>query len=570
MSKSIIEILKEIGTLLEIKGENPFKTNAYFNAAKTLSVTENLDDIIKTKRLKQIKGIGEALSQKIEEYSETGRIAYYEELKKEIPPSLIELTAIPNLGPKKIKILYDELGITNAGELEYACKENRLVTLSGFGEKTQKKILKGIEFIKMHKGEFLYGDIFGISEVIRDRFKTIVKQEFVEICGSIRRKREVVKNVDILVCGEDRERLSSFFVSMPEIEEVTLKGDTKISCRLITGIEADLRMVSEAEFPFALLYFTGSKEHNIRLRDISKKKGWNLNEYGLFDGDNPIYLHSEEEIYRALNLSYIPPELREDMGEIEAAEEGMLPDLVMLDDIKGVFHIHTEFSDGMDSVEKMAYAAREMGFSYIGVSDHSKSAYYAGGLKVDDIYRQWEIIDELNESNKDFHIFKGIESDILPDGSLDYDEKILEGFDFVIASIHSNFNLKKDDQMKRILKAIENPYTNMLGHPTGRLLLSRDGYDVDMRTIIDAAAEYNVIIELNASPYRLDIDWRHLRYAKEKGVLISINPDAHSAGGLIEVLYGIGIARKGWQEKKDILNTRTILEIKDIFKNKRL
>jgi len=570
MSKSIIEILKEIGTLLEIKGENPFKTNAYFNAAKTLSVTENLDDIIKTKRLKQIKGIGEALSQKIEEYSETGRIAYYEELKKEIPPSLIELTAIPNLGPKKIKILYDELRITNAGELEYACKENRLVTLSGFGEKTQKKILKGIEFIKMHKGEFLYGDIFGISEVIRDRFKTIVKQEFVEICGSIRRKREVVKNVDILVCGEDRERLSSFFVSMPEIEEVTLKGDTKISCRLITGIEADLRMVSEAEFPFALLYFTGSKEHNIRLRDISKKKGWNLNEYGLFDGDNPIYLHSEEEIYRALNLSYIPPELREDMGEIEAAEEGMLPDLVMLDDIKGVFHIHTEFSDGMDSVEKMAYAAREMGFSYIGVSDHSKSAYYAGGLKVDDIYRQWEIIDELNESNKDFHIFKGIESDILPDGSLDYDEKILEGFDFVIASIHSNFNLKKDDQMKRILKAIENPYTNMLGHPTGRLLLSRDGYDVDMRTIIDAAAEYNVIIELNASPYRLDIDWRHLRYAKEKGVLISINPDAHSAGGLIEVLYGIGIARKGWQEKKDILNTRTVLEIKDIFKNKRL
>jgi len=570
MSKSIIEILKEIGTLLEIKGENPFKTNAYFNAAKTLSVTENLDDIIKTKRLKQIKGIGEALSQKIEEYSETGRIAYYEELKKEIPPSLIELTAIPNLGPKKIKILYDELGITNAGELEYACKENRLVTLSGFGEKTQKKILKGIEFIKMHKGEFLYGDVFGISEVIRDRFKTIVKPEFVEICGSIRRKREVVKNVDILVCGEDRERLSSFFVSMPEIEEVTLKGDTKISCRLITGIEADLRMVSEAEFPFALLYFTGSKEHNIRLRDISKKKGWNLNEYGLFDGDNPIYLHSEEEIYRALNLSYIPPELREDMGEIEAAEEGMLPDLVMLDDIKGVFHIHTEFSDGMDSVEKMAYAAREMGFSYIGVSDHSKSAYYAGGLKVDDIYRQWEIIDELNESNKNFHIFKGIESDILPDGSLDYDEKILEGFDFVIASIHSNFNLKKDDQMKRILKAIENPYTNMLGHPTGRLLLSRDGYDVDMRTIIDAAAEYNVIIELNASPYRLDIDWRHLRYAKEKGVLISINPDAHSAGGLIEVLYGIGIARKGWQEKKDILNTRTVLEIKDIFKNKRL
>lgn len=570
MPKSIVEILEEIGTLLEIKGENPFKTKAYYNAAKTLSVIDNLDDIIKNKRLRDIKGIGEALSKKIEEYSETGRIAYYEELKKEIPPSLIELTAIPNLGPKKIKILYDKLGITNAGELEYACKENRLVTLSGFGEKTQEKILKGIEFVKIHKGEFLFGDIFSLAEGIRDRFATIVKPQCVEVCGSIRRKKEIVKDIDILVCGEDQDSLSSFFVSMPEVAEIMLKGDTKTSCRLHTGIEADLRVVSEAEFPFALLYFTGSKEHNVRLRGISKKKGWKLNEYGLFEGDNPISLQSEEEIYRALNLSYIPPELREDMGEIEAAERGMLPDLVTLEDIKGAFHIHTVFSDGMDSVERMAYAAREMGFSYIGVSDHSKSAYYAGGLKVDDIYRQWEVIDRFNESNKDFYIFKGIESDILPDGSLDYDEEILKGFDFVIASIHSNFNLKGSEQEKRILRALENPYTAMLGHPTGRLLLSRDGFDIDMRTIIDAAAEYNVIIELNASPYRFDIDWRYMRYAKEKGVMISINPDAHSAGGLAEVSYGIGIARKGWQEKKDILNTRTSSEIKYIFKNRRL
>jgi len=570
MPKSIVEILEEIGTLLEIKGENPFKTKAYYNAAKTLSVIDNLDDIIKNKRLKDIKGIGEAISKKIEEYRETGRIAYYEALKEEIPPSLIELTAIPNLGPKKIKILYEKLGITNAGELEYACRENRLVTLSGFGEKTQEKILKGIEFVKMHKGEFLFGDIFRLAEGIRDRFATIVKPQCVEICGSIRRRKEIVKDMDILVCGEDHDSLSSFFVSMPEVAEVILKGETKTSCRLHTGIEADLRVVSEAEFPFALLYFTGSKEHNVRLRGISKKKGWKLNEYGLFEGDNPISLQSEEEIYRALNLNYIPPELREDMGEIEAAERGTLPDLVTLEDIKGAFHIHTEFSDGMDSVERIAYAAREMGFSYIGVSDHSKSAYYAGGLKVDDIYRQWEVIDRFNASNKDFCIFKGIESDILPDGSLDYEEEILKGFDFIIASIHSNFNLKRDDQMKRILKALENPYTTMLGHPTGRLLLSRDGYDIDMRTIIDAAVEYDVIVELNSSPYRLDIDWRYLRYAKEKGVMISINPDAHSAGGLAEVFYGIGIARKGWQEKKDILNTRTAAEIKDIFKNKRL
>ena len=565
MPKSIIEILEEIGALLEIKGENTFKTRAYYNAAKTLSGIDNLEEIIKGKRLREIKGIGEALSKKIEEYSETGRMESYEDLKKEIPPSLLELTGIPNLGPKKIKVLFDELGITNAGELEYACRENRLVVLPGFGEKTQEKILKGIEFVKRHKGEFLFSDVYQAAESIRDKLTTIVKPQFVEVCGSIRRKKEIAKDIDILAGGEDHERISSYFVSMPGVSEVLLKGDTKTSCRLHSGVEVDLRVVSESGFPFALMYFTGSKEHNVRLRGIAKKKGWKLSEYGLFEEEKPIPLQNEEEIYRALGLAYIPPELREDMGEIEAAENGRLPDLVKLEDIKGTFHIHTEFSDGVDTIEKMVGAAKKMGLSYIGISDHSKSAYYAGGLKVDDIHRQWEIIDRLNGEDRGFYIFKGIESDILPDGSLDYDEEILKGFDFIIASIHSNFNLKKADQEKRVLRALENPYTTMLGHPTGRLLLSRDGYDVDMRTIIDGAAEYNAIIELNASPYRFDIDWRYMKYAKEKGVLISINPDAHAAGGLAEIFYGIGIARKGWQEKKDILNTRTVSEIKDIF-----
>lgn len=570
MPKSVIEVFEEIGTLLEIKGENPFKSKAYYNAAKTLSGIDNLEEIIKNKRLKEIKGIGEALSKKIEEYSETGRIDYYEELKKEIPPSLLELTTIPNLGPKKIKVLYDKLGVTNAGELEYACRENRLVVLPGFGEKTQEKILKGIEFAKKHKGEFLFGDVFFLAESIKERFATVVGSSSVEICGSIRRRKEIVKDIDILVCGDDHERLSSFFVSLPEVDEVLLKGDTKTSCRLQSGVEADLRVVSEAEFPFALLYFTGSKEHNVRLRSISKKKGWKLNEYGLFEGDNPISLYNEEEIYRALGLEYIPPELREDMGEIEAAEGNMLPDLIMPEDLRGIFHIHTEFSDGVDSVVKMASAAKRMGFSYIGISDHSKSAYYAGGLKTDDIYRQWEIIDKFNETSEDFFIFKGIESDILPDGSLDYEEEILKGFDFIIASVHSNFNLTKDEQEKRILRALANPYTTMLGHPTGRLLLSREGYEIDMHTIIDAAAQYNVIIELNASPYRFDMDWRYMKYAKEKDVMISINPDAHAAGGLAEVYFGVGIARKGWQERQNVFNTKTLEEIKAVFGHKRL
>jgi len=566
-NKSIPQILEEIGVLLEIKGENQFKTRAYYNAAKALSGIDNLEDMIKEKRLREIKGIGDALSKKIEEYSETGTMVYFEALKQEVPESLLELTGIPNLGPKKIKVLYDKLDITNIGELEYACKENRLITLPGFGEKTQQKILNGIDFFKRHKGEFLLGDVYPEAERIKERFKNKVRPGFVEVCGSIRRCRETVKDIDVLVAGDDHETLSAFFVAMPEIDEVLLTGDTKTSCRLKSGIEVDMRVVAPEEFPYALMYFTGSKEHNVRLRGISKKKGWKLNEYGLFEEGRLISLKTEEEIYNTLGLSYIPPELREDTGEIEASEQGKLPDLVRLENIRGLFHVHTEFSDGVDTIERLRDEAKKMGLEYIGISDHSKSAYYAGGLKADDIYRQWEIIDRLNEKSPDFYIFKGIESDILPDGSLDYNEDILKGFDFIIASIHSNFNLNQNEQEKRILRAMENPYTTMLGHPTGRLLLSRDGYAVDMRNIIDGAAKHNVIIELNASPYRLDIDWRFLKYAKEKGIMISINPDAHATSGLYEIVYGVGIARKGWQEKKDVLNTRVAAGVMDIFKN---
>lgn len=567
--KSIPQILEEIGMLLEIKGENPFKARAYYNAAKTISGMENLETIIKEKRLREIKGIGEALSKKIEEYYLTGKMEYYEELKREIPPTLLELMQIPNLGPRKIKVLYDELHITNIGELEYACKENRLARLFGFGEKTQMNILKGIEFLKRHKGVFLFGDVYHEAERIRERFEKIGSPGWVEVCGSIRRRKEIVKDIDILVGGTNHEKLSSHFASMPEVEEVLLKGDTKTSCRLKSGIEADLRVVNKKEFPYALMYFTGSKEHNVKLRGIAKKKGWKLNEYGLFKGDKLIKLKSEKEIYNALGLPFIPPELREDTGEIEAAEKGVLPELVKLEDMKGAFHIHTDFSDGMDTIEKIVEAAKKVGMTYIGISDHSKSAYYARGLKVEDILRQWELIERLNEKHKPFYIFKGIESDILADGSLDYEEDILKGFDFIIASVHSHFNMKKDEMERRIIKAMKNPYTTMLGHPTGRLLLSRDGYQVDMRNIIDCASRYGVIMELNASPYRLDIDWRHMRYAKEKGVMIAINPDAHSTGALSEISYGVGIARKGWQEKKDVLNSRPTPEVMKLLKNRK-
>lgn len=567
--KSITKILEDIAMLLEIKGENPFKTRAYYNAAKTLSGITNLEELIKEKRLREIKGIGEALSEKIEEYSTTGSMAYYEELTREVPESLLELMEIPNLGPKKIKVLYDELGIASVGELEYACKENRLVHLAGFGEKTQDKVLKGIEFFKHHQGEFLFGDIYPEAEGIKERLLTIIPFEWVEICGSIRRRKEVVRDMDILVADENSEQITAHFVSLPEVEEVLVTGDTKTSVRMKSGIEADLRVVSKNDFPYALMYFTGSKEHNVRLRGLAKKKGWKLNEYGLFEGDKLVPCRNEEEIYKALGLPFIPPELREDSGEIEAGELNELPLLVRLEDIRGTFHVHTDFSDGIDTLERMVQAAQKMGFSYVGISDHSKTAYYARGLKQDAILRQWEMIDEINEKNPAFHVFKGIESDILPDGNLDYDVDILEGLDFVIASVHSSFTMKKDDMEKRIIKAMENPYTTMLGHPTGRLLLSRDGYQVDMMNIIDSAARNHVILELNASPYRLDIDWRYLKYAREKGVMISINPDAHAAAGLGDVFFGVNIARKGWQEHKDVLNTKSVNDIKDTFKKLR-
>ena len=563
--KPVSDIFENIAMLLEIKGENPFKSRAYYNAAKALSGITNLEELVKEKRLREIKGIGEALSQKIEEYSKTGTMAYYEELTQVVPESLLELMQIPNLGPKKIKVLYDELEITNIGELEYACKENRLIHLTGFGEKTQENVLKGIEFFKRHKGEFLFGDVYQEAERIRQRLSTIVDPIWAEVCGSIRRRKEVVRDMDILVAAENHEKITSFFVSMPEVDQVLVTGETKTSVRMKSGIEADLRVVTRQEFPYALVYFTGSKEHNVRLRGIAKKKGWKLNEYGIFDGDNLVTCKSEEEIYRALGLPYIPPELREDSGEIEAAEQDKLPSLIQHEDIRGIFHVHTDFSDGVDSLERMVEAAQKFGFSYLGVSDHSKTAYYAGGLKHDAILRQWEMIDTLNKKNSTFRIFKGIESDILSDGSLDYDDSILEGFDFVIASVHSGFTMKKDDMEERILKAMKNPYTTILGHPTGRLLLSRDGYQVDMMRIIDCAAQNHVILELNASPYRLDIDWRYLKYAKDKGVMISINPDAHAVAGLEEVFFGVNIARKGWQESKDILNTRDVNDIKEIF-----
>ncbi|HHY77571.1 MAG TPA: DNA polymerase/3'-5' exonuclease PolX [Clostridiales bacterium] len=564
--KEISRILEEIGLMLELKGENPFKIKAYVNGARIVELLEgDLKDYIKDGKIEGIKGIGKALSDKIVELYETGRLKYYEELKSSIPSGIFDIMRIPGIGPKKAKTLYEKLDIKSIGELEYACKENRLITLDGFGEKTQEKILKGIQELKKYSGLFLYSYVKPIAEEIKERLMTSSLVTKCEIAGSLRRKKEVVKDIDIIASAKEPMKLMDYFTELEQIEEVISKGETKTSVRLKAGMMMDLRVVEEEQFPYALHHFTGSKEHNTALRHRAKKMGIKINEYGLFRDDELIKCRDEKDFFNVLGLYYIPPELRENMGEIEAAEKGELPGLIEYGDIKGLLHIHTTYSDGSLSVTEMADAAKRMGFSYIGISDHSRSAFYANGLKEDDIKRQIEEIDEYNLRSKDFKILKGIESDILPDGSLDYDEDILSLFDFVIASIHSNMNMSRDKMTDRLINVLKNRYTTILGHMTARILLAREACEMDIYRIIDTAAKKNKIIEINSDPQRLDLDWRYIRYAKERGVKFAINPDAHSIEGLNNIAYGLGIARKGWLEAKDVVNCMNITELRDYF-----
>jgi DNA polymerase (family X) len=565
--QEISQMFEEIALMLDLKGENPFKSKAYINAARTLEFVEgDIKDYVLEDRLEEIKGIGKAIKEKLIEIVHTGRLEYYDELKATIPEGLFEMLKIPGLGPKKVKAIYEKLEVKTIGELEYACKENRLLDLDGFGKKTQNNILKGIENMKKFQGQFLYGEVFHLAEEIKRQVQQSGLADRSEITGSIRRRKEVVKDVDMIATSDYADKLMDYFTTLPLVEEVIAKGDTKSTVRLQNGINMDLRVVVDKEYPYVLNHFTGSKEHNTAIRHRAKAMGIKVNEYGLFKEEKLIQCHNEADIYSILGLDYIPPEIRENNGEIEAAEKHQLPKLIDLQDIKGTFHMHTKYSDGSNTIEEMAESARNMGLNYIGISDHSRSAFYARGLNKDEILRQLEEIDKLNNRYEDFHIFKGIESDILPDGALDYEDDVLKLFDFVIASVHSNFKLEKDKMTKRLINAITNRYTTMLGHPTGRILLARKEYDMDIYAVIDAASEYSKIIEINADPHRLDLDWRYLKYAKEKGVLMSINTDAHNLLGLHNIQFGIGIARKGWLESHNVINTMSLQEMKKYFK----
>ncbi len=562
--KQVAHILEEIGVLLELKGENPFKARAYYNGARVVeTLTEDLSRLVSAGKLGNIKGIGQALEEKISELVRTGRLAYYEELRNSFPPGLLDLLRLPGLGPKKVSLLYRELGITNLGELEYACRENRLLSLPGFGAKTQANVLAALERQREYRRQFRWGEVAPLAHELVAALREIPGVRRAEVAGSLRRLKEVVKDVDVvaeLEVGTDREQIAQGVARLTEVERLVAAGETKLALELKGGPNCDVRLVSSGQYPWALVHFTGSKEHNTVLRHLAKEQGLKLNEYGLFrDEERAAQAVEEAEVYRALGLAYIPPELRENLGEIEQAQAGELPELVKPADLKGAWHVHTQYSDGVNTLEEMARQALGYGWSFLGIADHSQSAFYAHGLKEEDIRRQWAEIDALNgkleQEGKEFRLLKGIEADILPDGQLDYPEEILAGFDFVIASVHSRFKMDEESMTKRLIRALEHPQVTMLGHPTGRLLLAREGYSVNLRKVLEAAAANGKAVELNASPYRLDLDWRWCRVAKELGVKIAINPDAHRLEELAYVSFGVNIARKGWLQAEDVLNT---------------
>jgi DNA polymerase (family 10) len=575
----IAAVLSDIGTLLELKGENPFKIRAYQAGARLL---EGLSEAEIAQRvgdgtLDEVKGIGEALAQKITELHTTGQLEFYAKLKASIPAGLVDITSIPGVGPKKVRALQEKLGIDSIAKLQQACLDGKIAELEGFGEKSQEKILEGIRNREKYGRRHLWLEAWQTAEPLLAGLRKLPQVERAEHAGSLRRGMETVGDLDFLVATNDPKPVADWFVAWPGVQEVTAHGDTKASVRLASGIQADLRLVPPEQFVFALHHFTGSKDHNVQMRHRAQLQGLSMSEWGLVPAEGEgtakekaermgrkTDVKTEEQLFKKLGLHFIPPELREGLGEIEAAEQGELPKLVEESDIRGVFHNHTTESDGHNTLEEMVAAAEALGFDYLGIADHSRSSVQARGLTEERLAAQVAVIKKLNNAKKfKTHVFAGTECDILPDGSLDFPDEVLAELDYVVVSVHSVF--KQAEMTKRIIRAIENPHATMLGHLTGRLLLEREGYAVEVDKIVDAAIANGVIIELNANPYRLDMDWRHWRKAAEKGLVCSINPDAHRTSGLAHFRAGVSAARKGWLTKENIFNTRTLAAVKKYF-----
>ena len=559
--EEIANVLENFGRLLELRGENPFKVRAYSNAVRALeTLGEPLETLVAEERLDEIDGIGKAIAEKITTLVRTGALPQYDELRESFPADILTLFELQGLGAKKIKLIHDTLKISSLSALQRACQDGRIAAMPGFGEKTAKNILAAIEHRKKNAGSFLLGDIAPIAQRLLDDLRSHPEILHAEIAGSYRRGKEIVHDLDIIAATREPKIVSEDFAGHEFVERVLAAGATKTSVVLRNGLQCDLRVVSSAEFPFAIQYFTGSKEHNVRLRGRALERGWSLNEYRFSEAAGrelagPIpEVREEGEIYRALGLRFIPPELREDRGELAAAEAGDLPQLVEWQNLRGTFHNHTNASDGRATLEQMADAAMELGLEYLGIADHSRSSVQANGLDAGRLAAQRAQIDALNAGYHGFRLFAGTECDILKDGSLDFPDEILASLDYVVASVHSVFTLGEAEMTARIIKAISNPHVTMLGHVTGRLLTTREPYKVDIPAIIEAAAETGTIIELNANPRRLEMDWRWWPLAKEKGVKCSINPDAHSTRGLQDLAFGVRVARKGWLTRDDVVN----------------
>jgi len=578
---AVAEILEEIGTMLELKGENPFKTRAYANGARALeSLSEPLEKVVAESRLGEIKGIGEALQKKITELVTTGRLGYYEDLKASFPPGLFSLLQIPGLGPKKVKALNDKLKISSVEELEKACREGRVAGLDGFGEKTQAKILEGIAFRAQYASRHLLSAALALAEPILEALREHPAVIRCSTAGSTRRAKEVIGDVDFLASSKEPEAVIDYFTKLPGVLSVSAKGDTKASVILEGGVQADLRVVSDAEYPFALAYFTGSKEHNIVMRQRAIDRGLRLNEYGLFRSKEEtrepklrVNCRTEEEIFQELGLEFIPPELREDHGEFAAAEAGRIPRLLEWTELRGSLHNHSTWSDGRATLEDIAAHLEELGLEYWAVTDHSKSSFQARGLEPERLRQQLHEVKELNQrgaaEGSSLRLLTGSEVDILTDGRLDYDDDLLAELEVVVASVHNAFTQSEAEMTKRIIRAAQNPHVHMLGHLTGRLLLEREAYQVNQHAVIDACAETGTWIELNANPYRFDMDWRLWAYAKSKGVKCVINCDAHRNEHAAFLRLGASIARKGWLAKKDVINTLPLPELLEALQKKR-
>jgi DNA polymerase (family 10) len=563
----IAQVFRDIAKILEIKGDNPFRIRAYERAAQNIEgLTEDIEDFAKENRLLEIPGIGKDLGEKIKEFINTGKLKAYEDLKKTIPEGLLDLLKIPSVGPKTAKLLYEKLKIKNISDLETAIKKKKLEGIFGIKEKTIENILKGIELLKRGKERMSLAVAIQVADEFIRPLKKLPEVKKISSAGSLRRQKETVRDIDILVISEKPQKVMDIFTRIPQVAQILAKGETKSSVRTKDDVQVDCRVVEEKSFGAALLYFTGAKNFNIKLRQLAIKKGLKINEYGVFKKDKFVGGKTEEEIFKILGMSYIEPELREDTGEIELAQEFKLPKLIELKDLKGDIHVHSKWSDGGNTIEEIVKACQRKGYSYVAITDHSQSLKVAGGMSIADLKKKRQEIDKINKKLKGFRVLYGTEVDIDSDGKLDYPDEILKEFDIVIAAIHTGFKQSSAQLTKRLVRACQNKYVHIVAHPTGRLWGTRDAYEIDFEQILKVAKETNTHLEINAFPQRLDLNDLNCRRTKEMGVKLALGTDAHTTEQLETMKLGIAVARRGWLTRHDVINTLSVEELLRVIK----